>query len=141
MMISNKDMDIIIGMVKNAEANIAEKTGIKIVLTAHFPDQDYMQELETMFDSMCQCWGVDLLWVSKRDRGERRPIMRKLLWMAGKKRYPNVSNAGLARLTGIRHHATVIRGIKDCGNWLATGDAKTLSYYEPVKQFFNEQKV
>ena len=135
---SKKEMSVINYIINQAQHEIHEKAGIDVMLMPRFSNKMVEEDLKQTFEDMCNCWGVSLTWVSNKSRANDRPIMRKLLWMAGKRKHPNASYCFLANLTGTNDHAGVIKGIRSGYNWLQVQDEKFLKYYEPVKDYFEE---
>lgn len=134
--LTKKELSIVSYAITRAQFEIQEQAGIEVVLVPRYANKMVEEDLSRVFESMCECWNVHLSWVSDKSRANDRPIMRKLLWMVGKKRFPNVSYSLLANLTGATDHAGVIKGIR-CGyNWLDAQDEKFLKYYDPVKSYF-----
>ena len=96
------------------------------------------KDLKELFEEICACWGVKLAWVTDKSRANDRPVMRKILWMAGKRKFPHVPYVLLATLTGTIDHAGVIKGIKSGYDWLNVRDEKFLRYYNRVKSYFGD---
>jgi hypothetical protein len=135
---SKKEMSIVGHVIAQAQYEIQQKAGIEVMLVPRFANKLVEEDLKQTFESMCACWGVSLAWVGNKSRANDRPIMRKLLWMAGKRKHPNAPYCFLGNLTGTNDHAGVIKGIRSGYNWLEVQDEKFLKYYEPVKEYFDE---
>jgi hypothetical protein len=132
---SKKEMLLVNQIIYQAQCEIHQRAGIEVMLMPRFSNRLVEEDLKQTFEDMCACWGVNLVWVSHKSRANDRPIMRKLLWMAGKRKHPNASYCLLGNLTGTNDHAGVIKGIR-CGyNWLEVQDEKFLKYYETVKDY------
>ena len=134
--LTKKELSIVSFAITRAQSEIQEQAGIDVVLIPRYSNKMVEEDLKRLFESMCECWNVQLAWVSDKSRANDRPIMRKLLWMAGKKRFPHISYCLLANLAGASDHAGVIKGIRSGYNWLDAQDEKFLKYYEPVKSYF-----
>jgi len=135
---SRQEMTVIHHIISQAQSEIHQKAGIEIMLMPRFSNKLVEEDIKQTFEDMCACWGVNLRWVSDKSRANDRPIMRKLLWMVGKRKHPNASYCFLGHLTGTNDHAGVIKGIRNGYNWLQVQDEKFLKYYEPVKDYFEE---
>ena len=138
MSINEKDMAFINRTISQAQDQIANCTGLKVKLVPRLPAVDVTENLKTMFNNMCECWGVTIEWVSDKSRANDRPMLRKLLWMAARVHYPLSTYNTLGSLTGVTNHVTVLRGIKEGNHWLQVKDAKFMNYYELVKPYFDE---
>jgi len=136
---SKKEMSIVNYVIAQAQSEIHKKAGIEVVLMPRFSNKLVEEDIKQTFEAMCNCWGVNLAWLSHKSRANDRPIMRKLLWMAGKRKHPNAPYCFLGTLTGTNDHAGVIKGIRSGYNWLEVQDEKFLKYFEPVKDYFTEQ--
>jgi hypothetical protein len=134
--LTKKELSIVSYAITRAQFEIQQQVGIDVVLVPRYPNKLVEDDLKRLFEAMCECWNVQLSWVSDKSRANDRPIMRKLLWMAGKKRFPHISYCLLAKRTGAIDHAGVIKGIRSGYNWLDAQDEKFLKYYEPVKSYF-----
>jgi hypothetical protein len=132
-----QEMTVIHHIINQAQSEIHQKSGIEVMLMPRFSNTLIEEDIKQTFEDMCACWGVNLRWVSDKSRANDRPIMRKLLWMVGKRKHPNASYCFLAHLTGTNDHAGVIKGIRSGYNWLHVQDEKFLKYYEPVKDYFD----
>jgi hypothetical protein len=139
MILNEMEMAILKIHISKAEAEISQSTGLKVTLLPRLSSRDVSANLKVMFANMCNCWEVTLDYVSDKSRNNNRPMMRKLLWMAGRLQYPTASYSCLGQLTGISNHVTVLRGIKEGNNWLKVKDAKFMVYYELVKNYFDDQ--
>ncbi|WP_205513527.1 hypothetical protein [Longitalea arenae] len=135
---TRRELSIVSHVITRAQHEIQEQAGIDVILIPRYSNKLVEEEVKQLFEAMCDCWNVQLSWVSDKSRANDRPTMRKLLWMAGKKRFPHISYSLLANLTGATDHAGVIKGIRSGYNWLNVQDEKILKYYEPVKNYFNE---
>lgn len=134
--LTKKELSIVSFAITRAQFEIQQQAGIDVVLVPRYSNRMAEGDLKRLFEAMCDCWNVQLSWVSDKSRANDRPIMRKLLWMVGKKRFPRISYCLLAKLTGATDHAGVIKGIRSGYNWLDAKDEKFLKYYEPVKGYF-----
>jgi hypothetical protein len=139
--LTRKELSIVSHVITRAQFEIQQQAGIDVVLVPRYSNKMLEDDLRQLFEAMCDCWNVQLSWVSDKSRANDRPVMRKLLWMAGKKRFPQVPYSLLANLTGATDHAGVIKGIRSGYDWLKVHDDKILKYYEPVKNYFNEYEV
>jgi hypothetical protein len=139
--LTRKELSIVSHVITRAQFEIQQQAGIDVVLVPRYSNKMLEDDLRQLFEAMCECWNVQLAWVSDKSRANDRPVMRKLLWMAGKKRFPHVPYSLLANLTGATDHAGVIKGIRSGYDWLRVHDEKILRYYEPVKNYFNEYEV
>ena len=139
--LTRKELSIVSHVITRAQCEIQQQAGIDVVLVPRYSNKMLEEDLRQLFEAMCDCWNVQLSWVSDKSRANDRPVMRKLLWMAGKKRFPQVPYSLLANLTGATDHAGVIKGIRSGYDWLKVHDDKILKYYEPVKNYFNEYEV
>ena len=139
--LTRKELSIVSHVITRAQFEIQQQAGIDVVLVPRYSNKMLEDDLRQLFEAMCDCWNVQLSWVSDKSRANDRPVMRKLLWMAGKKRFPQVPYSLLANLTGATDHAGVIKGIRSGYDWLKVHDDKILKYYEPVKNYFNEYDV
>lgn len=135
---TKKEMSIVNYIIRQAQSEIQQKAGIEVMLTPRFSNKLIEEDLKQTFEAMCQRWGVTLIWVKHKSRANDRPMMRKLLWMAGKRKHPDAPYCFLGNLTGANDHAGVIKGIRNGYNWLEVQDEKFLKYYEPVKDYFHE---
>jgi hypothetical protein len=135
---NEKDMTLIKKKIAQAQAEINECTGLDVKLFPRITSGNVEVSLKQMFENMCSCWGVDLVWVSNRSRANDLPIMRKLLWMAGREKFPVASYTTLGFQTCTRNHVTVLRGIQEGKNWLTVRDEKFMKYYKQVKHYFDE---
>lgn len=140
-LICKKETTIVNGIINRAQNEILNQAGIDVILMPRYSSKLVAEDLKKTFESMCNSWGVSLSWVSNKSRADDRPIMRKLLWMVGKSKYPSVPYYYLASLTGTTNHAGVIKGIRNGYNWLEIQDEKFLKYYELVRVYFEEQLV
>jgi hypothetical protein len=136
--LTRKELSIVSHVITRAQFEIQQQAGIDVVLVPRYSNKMLEDELRQLFEAMCDCWNVRLSWVSDKSRANDRPVMRKLLWMAGKKTFPHVPYSLLANLTGATDHAGVIKGIRSGYDWLRVRDEKILKYYEPVKSYFGE---
>lgn len=136
--LTRKELSIVSHVITRAQFEIQQTAGIDVVLVPRYANKMVEDDLRQLFEAMCDCWNVRLAWVSDKSRANDRPTMRKLLWMAGKKRFPHVPYSLLANLTGATDHAGVIKGIRSGYDWLRVEDEKFLKYYEPVKSYFSE---
>lgn len=139
--LTRKELSIVSHVITRAQFEIQQQAGIDVVLVPRYSNKMLEDDLRQLFEAMCDCWNVQLSWVSDKSRANDRPVMRKLLWMAGKKRFPQVPYSLLANLTGATDHAGVIKGIRSGYDWLKVRDEKILKYYEPVTNYFNEYEV
>ena len=137
---TRRELSIVSHVITRAQYEIQQQAGIEVVLIPRYSNKLVEEDVKQLFESMCECWNVQLEWVSDKSRANDRPTMRKLLWMAGKKKFPHISYSLLASLTGASDHAGVIKGIRSGYNWLNVKDEKILKYYEPVKSYFEEFK-
>jgi hypothetical protein len=135
---NKKELSIVSYVITRAQAEIQQQAGIEVILIPRYSNKIVENNLRQFFEEICDCWHVRLSWVSERNRTNDRPIMKKILWMAGKKKFPQVPYCLLAGLTGTIDHAGVIKGIKTGYNWLKVQDEKFLKYYTPVKSYFEE---
>jgi hypothetical protein len=136
--LTRKELSIVSHVITRAQSEIQLQAGIDVVLVPRYSNKRVEDDVRQLFESMCECWNVQLSWVSDKSRANDRPIMRKLLWMAGKKRFPQMAYCVLANLTGATDHAGVIKGIRSGYDWLRVRDEKFLKYYEPVKSYLME---
>jgi hypothetical protein len=139
--LTRKELTIVSHVITRAQFEIQQQAGIDVVLVPRYSNKMLEDDLRQLFEAMCDCWNVQLSWVSDKSRANDRPVMRKLLWMAGKKMFPHVPYSLLANLTGATDHAGVIKGIRSGYDWLKVRDEKILKYYEPVKNYFKEYEV
>ena len=137
---TKKELSIVSHAITRAQAEIQQKAGIEVILIPRYSDKVVENNLRQLFEEICDCWNVQLSWVCEKSRANDRPVMRKILWMAGKKKFPQVPYCLLANLTGTIDHAGVIKGIRIGYDWLNIQDEKFLKYYTPVKRFFDEYK-
>lgn len=135
---TRQEQSIVSNAITRAQAEIQKQIGIEVILVPRYSDKVVESNLRQLFEEICDCWNVQLSWVIDKSRANDRPIMRKILWMAGKKKFPHVPYCLLAGLTGTIDHAGVIKGIKTGYNWLKVQDEKFLNYYTPVKRYFDE---
>ncbi|THU36900.1 hypothetical protein FAM09_18225 [Niastella caeni] len=135
---TRKEISIVSHVISRAQNEIQQQAGIEVTLIPRYSNKMVENDLKKLFEAMCDCWNVQLAWVSDKSRANDRPSMRKLLWMVGKKKFPHVPYCLLASLTGTTDHAGVIKGIRSGYNWLNVQDEKFLKYYEPVKSYFDE---
>jgi hypothetical protein len=135
---NEQDMSFIKNKITQAQVEITETTGLVVTLVPRLSDSHVKEGLNTLFIMMCECWGVGLAWVSDKSRANDRPMLRKLLWMAGREKYPVAPYSTLAMLTGATNHVTALRGIQIGNNWLKVRDEKFMRYYKQVKHFFDE---
>lgn len=124
-------------IISNAEEEIKNKTGAEVKLVCRFINSLVTEDLKEMFEEMCLYWGVELSFVQDPSRKNDRPIMRKILWMAAKRRHPDCLFNVLCSLTNVKDHAGVIKGMQQGYNWLGIKDEKFMKYYNPVKEYFN----
>jgi hypothetical protein len=135
---TRRELSIVSHVITRAQYEIQNQTGIEVILIPRYSNKMMEDDVKQLFEAMCECWNVQLAWVSDKSRANDRPTMRKLLWMVGKKKFPQMPYSMLANLTGATDHAGVIKGIRSGYNWLNVQDEKFLRYYEPVKGYFNE---
>ena len=133
-----KNMPTIYAVITSAQAEILSKTGLDVVLMPRIHKGTIEEEIKNLFEAMCSCWGIDLEYASDRSRHEDRPIMRKILWMAGKRKHRDIPLKILGHATRTMDHASVLKGINQGYAWLEVQDNKFCSYYEKVKQYFDE---
>ena len=123
-------------IILKAQDEILNRTGkhvlLQVATNASIPG---MKEL---CEKICKVWGVEYNWLSNGRRSEGRPIMKKIIWMILRKNFPKTPMIYLANIMGHKDHAGVIHGLWQAEIWLAHNDEKFMSYYEPVKHFFNE---
>ena len=131
----NKVIDTII---RDAQQKILERTGEKYTL---IPKRDYATEdVLTLCDKICTCWGVTHSWLRIRSRKEDRPTMKKVLWYIVKTRNPKISFHTLALLVGNEDHAGASNGLQIAKDLLSVRDEIFLKYYEPVKFLLRVEK-
>ena len=135
---TRRELSIVSHVITRAQYEIQQQAGIEVVLIPRYSNKMMEDDVKQLFEAMCECWNVQLAWVSDKSRANDRPTMRKLLWMVGKKKFPHMPYSMLANLTGATDHAGVIKGIRSGYNWLNVQDEKFLKYYEPVKGYFDE---
>lgn len=135
---TRRELSIVSHVITRAQYEIQQQAGIEVILIPRYSNKMVEDDVKQLFEGMCECWNVQLSWVSDKSRANDRPTMRKLLWMAGKKKFPHIPYSLLANLTGATDHAGVIKGIRSGYNWLKVRDEKILKYYEPVKSYFDE---
>lgn len=135
---TKNELSIVSRAITRAQTEIQQKAGIEVILIPRYSDKVVENNLRQLFEEICDCWNTQLSWVSEKSRANDRPILRKILWMAGKKKFPNVPYCLLASLTSTIDHAGVIKGIRIGYNWLNVEDEKFLKYYTPVKSYFDE---
>jgi hypothetical protein len=138
MSINEKDMAVIKRKISQAQAEILNCTGLNVKLVPRLSNGDMTANLKVLYNNMCERWGVTLKWVSDKSRAKDRPMMRKLLWMAGRVQYPVATYNSMGSLTGVTNHVTVLRGIVEGHHWLQVKDAKFMIYYELVKHYFDD---
>ena len=135
---TRKELSIVEHAITHAQSEIQKQAGIEVTLIPRYSNKMIEKDLRELFEELCACWDVQLAWVSDKSRANDRPVMRKILWMAGKKKFPHVPYCLLAGLTGTIDHAGVIKGIKSGYDWLNVQDEKFLKYYNRVKSYFGE---
>lgn len=135
---TRRELSIVSHVITRAQYEIQQQAGIEVILIPRYSNKMMEDDVKQLFEAICECWNVQLAWVSDKSRANDRPTMRKLLWMVGKKKFPNIPYSMLANLTGATDHAGVIKGIRSGYNWLNVQDEKFLKYYEPVKGYFDE---
>jgi hypothetical protein len=135
---TRRELSIVSHVITRAQYEIQQQAGIEVILIPRYSNKMMEDDVKQLFEAMCDCWNVQLAWVSDKSRANDRPTMRKLLWMVGKKKFPQMPYSMLANLTGATDHAGVIKGIRSGYNWLNVQDEKFLKYYEPVKGYFDE---
>jgi len=135
---TRRELSIVSHVITRAQYEIQQQAGIEVILIPRYSNKMMEDDVKQLFEAMCDCWNVQLAWVSDKSRANDRPTMRKLLWMVGKKKFPQMPYSMLANLTGATDHAGVIKGIRSGYNWLNVHDEKFLKYYEPVKGYFDE---
>src|SRR5574341_1246898 len=99
---------IINDIISNAQVQIKNQTRINVKLICRIIDCGIQNDLKRYFEEICSCWGVDLSFVQDPSRKNDRPVMRKILWMAGRNRHQDVPYNILCALTNVKDHAGVI---------------------------------
>ena len=83
--LTRKELSIVSHVITRAQSEIQQTAGIDVVLVPRYSNKRVEDDVRQLFESMCECWNVQLSWVSDKSRANDRPVMRKLLWMAGKR--------------------------------------------------------
>ena len=76
--LTKKELSIVSYAITRAQFEIQQQVGIDVVLVPRYPNKLVEDELKQLFEAMCECWNVQLAWVSDKSRSNDRPIMIKL---------------------------------------------------------------
>lgn len=134
---TRRQIQLVNTILQSAKLEIKQRVNVDLNLYYKRKEGNNIDHLREVLEDACECWGVDLLFVSETSREKDRPTMRKLLWMIGKHKFPYITYKTLAELTGVDDHAGVIKGIKKARDLISVGDNKIMKYYECVKHFFD----
>lgn len=83
-------------------------------------------------------WNVSFDWVIDGSRAERRPIMKMVLYMLIKKRYPELTLKSMAKMMNHKDHAGPKHSLDRAKRWHGVSDPVFIKYYEPVKHLLYE---
>jgi chromosomal replication initiation ATPase DnaA len=125
-------------IIENAQNEILISTGIKVILTKKYKDVSKYEALEELYNKICKEWHVTTEWIRERSRSKNRPIMRKILWLAAREQFPEISMQSMAFLTGVTDHGGVVKGLRHLEDWIIIKDELALKYYDPVKHLVHK---
>lgn len=123
----------------DARRKIKAQTGKDVLLQV--TEMASLETMESMCEIVCSHWGVTLGWLRRPRRDNGRPIMKKIIWMVLKSKFPKEPVINLAIIVGHQNHAGVHHGLKKAKGWIETKDELFIKYYEPVKHLIDEKQT
>lgn len=125
-------------VIKQAQGLIFKETGINVVLIPSYPKGVNESRALELTHIMCSIWNVRYEWLIEPNRRHNRPIMRRIIWLAIKRNFPDVTHETASRITGVTNHTTSVKGVREAIKWLAIKDALFMRYYTPVAHLVSE---
>jgi chromosomal replication initiation ATPase DnaA len=133
-----KHLPTITNIVWWAEEQIKQKTGFEIKLRYTDPLQE--DKIDKVIRTFCDAWEVQPEYIIKKGGNCEKFMMKKILCMFLRIKYPKFSLKELGRRLGYgEDHTNVIHHTRSGYNMMKTQDEKFMPYYLKVKHFFENE--
>lgn len=135
-----KNRPIIDSILKQAEDKIIYMTGLTCHVKATLEENKNSDYITVIINRCCQAWNVEPSFIAERSRAKNRPLMRQVICLIVKMKFPNTKLWAIGEKLGNIDHTSVIHCVEKAKDHLTTKDDLFMKYYQPVESILHEAK-